>query len=132
MSIPPPSSSTNVRIDFSLKDDAGAPVFGYLQRGSRTGIDAAKSRLISPQDALTDIPKVREIRGCRSMVYPTDQGISVEMYGAKSRYGRGEEVWDYVKPAERNVLCYELICAVGVVTTFRGIYYGSNNCSIRY
>lgn len=86
---PAANSSANVRIDFSLKDDAGAPVFGYLQRGSRTGIDAAKIRLASPQDALPDIPKVREIRGWRPMVYPTDRGISVEMYGAKSSYESG-------------------------------------------
>ncbi len=86
---PTASSSTNVRIDFSLKDDVGAPVFGYLRRGSRNGIDAAKIRLTSPQSALPDIPKVREIRGWRSMVYPTDRGISVEMYGAKSGYESG-------------------------------------------
>lgn len=68
----------------SLKDDAGAALFGAAVRGTLDRIDGCKIEL-EPSAALDDrIKGIGRIRGWRPILVPGDKGTAVRMFGAVS------------------------------------------------
>lgn len=63
--------------------DPGVRV-GSVDRGTRTGVDAARIRLADPGTARRDIPTIGDVNGWRWPAFPADIGEGVRLYGATS------------------------------------------------
>jgi len=65
---------------------------GVLAFGTTRGVDAAKITLDDPADASNTIPTIGELQGWRSVASPADDGITVFMFGARSKRCEGRIV----------------------------------------
>ena len=73
----------------SLRDAPGAQTYGYLLRGTMKGIDAATFSLAPGSGGALPGASRPWIRGWRPMVYPSDAGTPVRLYGAQSGVQHG-------------------------------------------
>ncbi|MBC7975996.1 MAG: hypothetical protein H7138_13575 [Myxococcales bacterium] len=57
---------------------------GSVDRGTRTGVDAARVRLADTGMVRRDIPTIGDVNGWRWPAFPADLGEGVRLYGASS------------------------------------------------
>jgi hypothetical protein len=59
-------------------------LLGHLERGTMTGVDAAKVRLAAGTPALGPLPGIGSVAGWRPVAFPADRGTTVRLCGAVS------------------------------------------------
>jgi len=66
-----------------------ARMLGRFDRGTLSGVDAARVSFLDPSAAEFLIMGIGPIRGWRPLVDPADRNLPVQLYGARSGYRRG-------------------------------------------